>query len=126
MGMQRKDDYESRRGHLAELSEKELEERFWQLANQVVDPLLELARTHTTPSIERSVLLRMGLNSLTAKAIVEKAILNGVLEHGVGQCVLRYAEIFRLEIAQAAEILARGEGWEKLKGLFGEETTGNA
>lgn len=120
MGMQRKDDYEARRGHLAELSEKELEERFWQLAKQVVDPLLELARTHTTPSIERSVLLRMGLDSLTAKAIVEKALLSGVLEHGAGHCVWRYAEIFGLEIAQAAEKLARGEGWEEIKGLFGE------
>ncbi|HBW38457.1 MAG TPA: ornithine aminomutase [Desulfosporosinus sp.] len=118
--MQRKDDYEARRGHLAELSEIELEERFWQLANQVVDPLLELARTHTTPSIERSVLLRMGLNSLTAKAIVEKALLNGVLEHGAGHCVWRYAEIFGLEIPQAVERLARGEGWKEIKVLFGE------
>ena len=121
MGMQRKDDYETRRGHLAELSEKELEERFWQLANLVVDPLLELARTHTTPSIERSVLLRMGLDSLTAKAIVEKALLNGVIEHGSGHCVWRYAEIFGLEIPKAAERLARGEGWKEIKGLFGEE-----
>lgn len=120
MGMQRKDDYEARRGHLVKLSEKELEERFWQLANQVVDPLLELARNHTSPSIERSVLLRMGLDSLTAKAIVEKASLNGVLEHGAGHCVWRYAEIFGLEIVQAAEKLARGEGWESIKGLFGE------
>ena len=120
MDMQRKDDYETRRGHLAELSEKELEERFWKLANQVVDPLIALARTHTSPSIERSVLLRMGLDSLTAKAIVEKALLNGVLEHGAGHCVWRYAEILSLEITQAAERLASGEGWEKIKGLFGE------
>ena len=120
MSMQRIDDYEARRGHLSELSEKELEERFWQLANQIVDPLIDLARTHTTPSIERSVLLRMGLDSLMAKSIVEKALLNGVLEHGAGHCVWRYAEISGLEIPQAAERLARGEGWEKVKGLFGE------
>jgi len=120
MGIQRTDDYETRRGHLAKLSEKELEARFWQLANQVVDPLLELARTHTSPSIERSVLLRMGIDSLTAKAIVEKALLKGVLEHGAGQCVWRYAEISGLEIVEAADNLACGEGWESLKGLFGE------
>lgn len=120
MGLQRKDDYEARRGHLAEFSEVELEKRFWQLANQVVDPLLELARTHTTPSIERSVLLRMGLNSLTAKAIVEMALQNGVLEHGAGHCVVRYAEILGVEIPEAAERLARGEGWKEIKVLFGE------
>jgi len=36
----------------------------------VVDPLLEYGRTHTTPSIERSVLLRMGFSSLEAKPLV--------------------------------------------------------
>ncbi|AFM40853.1 D-ornithine 4,5-aminomutase S subunit [Desulfosporosinus acidiphilus SJ4] len=118
--MQRKDDYEVRRAHLAELSEKELEERFWLLTNQIVDPLLELARTHTSPSIERSVLLRMGLDSLTAKGVVEKALLNGVLEHGAGHCVWRYAEREGLELLQAAEKLARGEGWETIKDFFGE------
>jgi D-ornithine 4,5-aminomutase subunit alpha len=121
MGLQREDDYQARRAHLAGLSEKELEERFWQLTNQVVEPLIELARTHTTPSIERSVLLRMGLNSLTAKAIVEKALLYGVLEHGAGHCLLRYAEGKGLDLGQAAERLARGEGWEEIKEFFGEE-----
>lgn len=120
--MQRKDDYDVRRTHLAELSEKELEERFWQLTNQVVAPLLELARTHTSPSIERSVLLRMGLDSLAAKGIVEKALLNGVLEHGAGHCVWRYAEREGLDLHQAAERLARGVGWETIKDFFGEVT----
>ena len=47
------------------LTDEELEARFWELAQEVVDPLVELARTHTSPSIERSVLMRMGIDSLT-------------------------------------------------------------
>ena len=58
--MKRADDFESRRAHLRAMSDEELKAYFWQLAQQVVDPLLEYGRTHTTPSVERSVLLRMG------------------------------------------------------------------
>ncbi len=38
----------------------------------IVAPLIEEARTHTTPSIERSVLLRMGFSSIEAKALVAR------------------------------------------------------
>ena len=62
--MKRADDFESRREHLRNMSDEELKNYFWQLAQQVVDPLLEYGRTHTSPSIERSVLLRMGFSSL--------------------------------------------------------------
>lgn len=120
MGSQRNDDFDKRREHLAKLSEEELEAHFWQLANQVVEPLLELAHTHTTPSIERSVLLRMGLNSLTAKAIVEHAFRKGLLGHGAGHCVWRYATLNQLEIPDAGERLARGEGWEDVERFFRE------
>ena len=59
--MAREDTYLEIRGHLAELTDEELEARFWELAQRVVDPMVELARTHTSPSIERSVLMRMGV-----------------------------------------------------------------
>lgn len=72
MSPERKDDFQKRREHLADLSDQELKERFWDLADQIVDPLADLAKTHTSPSIERSVLIRMGFNSLDAKAIVKK------------------------------------------------------
>ena len=55
--MAREDTYLEIRGHLAELTDEELEARFWELAQRVVDPMVELARTHTSPSIERSVLI---------------------------------------------------------------------
>ena len=77
--MKRKDDFEERRKHLANFSDEELYQRFWQLTEKVVDPLLELGRKHTTPSIERSVLLRMGISSLDAKPIVEGCIDRGLM-----------------------------------------------
>ena len=40
--MKRQDDFESRRAHLKGMSDEELKNYFWQLAQQVVDPLLEL------------------------------------------------------------------------------------
>ena len=72
--MKRADDFQERRKHLEELSEEELELRFWELASELVDPLIDLAEKNTSPSIERSVLLRMGFSSLEAKAVVDGAI----------------------------------------------------
>ncbi|NLB33695.1 MAG: ornithine aminomutase, partial [Tissierellia bacterium] len=57
--MKRADDYAQRRAHLANLSDEELYNKFWNLAEEIVDPLLELGRKNTTPSVERSILLRM-------------------------------------------------------------------
>lgn len=116
--MQRPDDFATRRQHLADLTEEELEKRFWELANSVVDPSLDLARTHTTPSIERSVLLRMGLDSLTAKGIVERALAKGILGHGAGHCVLFYSQFRKISIVEAGEELSKGEGWETLESFF--------
>ena len=60
--MKRDDDYQVRRQSVANLSDKELEQRFWQLAEQIVDPLLKLGYENTSPAIERSVQLRMGFS----------------------------------------------------------------
>ena len=59
--MIREDDFQERRKHIANLTDEELYERFWQLTEQVVNPLLELGKKNTTPSVERAVLLRMGI-----------------------------------------------------------------
>ena len=67
--MKRADDFEQRRQHIANLTDEELYNRFWELTAQVVDPLLELGRKNTTPSVERSVLLRMGVSSLDLSLI---------------------------------------------------------
>ena len=90
--LKREDDFEIRRQHLADLTNEELKQRFWELAEKTVDPLLEMARTHTSPSIERSVLLRMGFSSIEAKPLVEGAIDRGLIGKGVGHIVYRISK----------------------------------
>ena len=48
--MKRADDFEVRRQHIANLTDEELYQRFWELTDKVVDPLLELGKKNTTPS----------------------------------------------------------------------------
>lgn len=116
--LQRPDDYSARRQHLAHVSDQELKDRFWALAAQVVDPLIELSRTHTTPSIERSVLLRMGFSSLDAGAIVQKVEGAGLLGKGAGHVVLRLARHLGKPYSDAGRELAAGEHEDVLSRLF--------
>lgn len=116
--MKREDDFEERRKHLADLSEVELEQRFWQLAEKIIDPLVELAEKNTSPSIERSVLLRMGFSSLEAGAIVEGAIDRGLLGKGAGHIVYRLAKDKNMEIREAGLKLVDGELWDDVMSIF--------
>ena len=116
--MERADDFAERRKHLAELSEEELEQRFWKLTEQLVDPMLDLARTHTSPSIERSVLLRMGFSSGEAKAIVEQAIDRELIGKGAGHVVYAVANEEKLSIRDAGLKLMHGELWETAERYF--------
>lgn len=120
--MQQRPDFENMRKSLAHLSDAELKERFWELAREIVEPLAELARTHTSPSIERSVLLRMGFSSLEAGAIVSAAEKRGLLGKGVGAVLLKYAESRGTDYLPAGRELAGGKGWDELAGLFGGES----
>lgn len=119
--MQRASDFEKRREHLKGLSDEELKARFWKLSDEIVTPLYDLAYTHTSPAIERSVLLRMGFSSLEAAAIVSGAQKRGLLEKGAGHLVLRYAGETGKEYLDAGRALARGEGWDEVKEAFGGE-----
>jgi len=74
--------FEERQRELHKLSDAELKARFWELCYQVVDPIVELAKTHTSPSIERSVLLRMGIDSITAHGVVDIVMQAGLLGEG--------------------------------------------
>ncbi len=116
--MKRTDDFGERRKALAGLSDKELYERFWSLTEQVVDPLLELGRKNTTPSIERSVLLRMGVSSLEAKPIVEGCIDRGLIGKGAGHVVYKLAKAKNISIREAGTMLAEGKGWDEAALLF--------
>jgi len=95
------DDFNERRKHLAKMSDAELKAYFEKLTDQMIDPLLELAYAHTTPAIERSVLMRMGFSSLEAKTLTEKMMDYHLLEHGVGHVVMRYATSKGLSIREA-------------------------
>jgi len=117
--MAREDTYQTERAHLADLSEAELEARFWQLSQQIVDPLVALARTHTSPSIERSVLMRMGLDSRTCMAVVAECEKRGLLGHGAGHVVWHCAHTWRCAVPEAALKLAAGEGWDTVTARWG-------
>ncbi|NLF49105.1 MAG: ornithine aminomutase, partial [Acholeplasmataceae bacterium] len=85
--MIRHDDYLSRKAHLEGLTDQQLKDYFWRLVDQAVTPLVDLAKTHTSPAIERSILLRMGFSSLEAKALVDKSIAYGLIKKGAGHVV---------------------------------------
>ncbi|GAB1477372.1 ornithine aminomutase subunit alpha [Bacillota bacterium] len=116
--MKRADDFQERRRHLAGLTDEELYQRFWKLTEQVVDPLLELGRKNTSPSIERSVLLRMGISSLNAKPIVEGCIDRGLIGKGAGHVVYKLANAKNISIREAGDMLAEGKGWDEAVALF--------
>lgn len=116
--MARADDFAARRNELAELSDEQLKERFWQLAREVAEPLLELAKTHTSPSIERSVLLRMGFSSLESQAIAAKCLEHGLLGKGAGHVVWRISRLKGIPLREAGLGLAGDKYWDEAKAWF--------
>ena len=115
----REDTYLQDRGDLAGLTDEQLEARFWALAGEIVAPLVELARTHTSPSIERSVLMRMGIDSVTCMAVVSDCETRGLLGHGAGHVVLHCAQTWGVDAPAAAAKLAGGEGWDAVEATWG-------
>jgi len=116
--MIREDDFQERRKHIANLTDEELYERFWQLTEQVVNPLLELGKKNTTPSVERAVLLRMGVSSLDTQKIVEGCIDRGLMGHGTGHVVYKLAKEKNISIREASVLLGKGECWDEAAALF--------
>ncbi len=116
--LKREDDFNQRRAHLANLSDEELKQKFWDLAEESVKPLLELATTHTTPSVERSVLLRMGFSSLEAKPLVEGAIDRGLIGKGVGHVVYRISKEKNIPLRQAGLEMLDGKHWDDAVAIF--------
>lgn len=118
--MPRQDDYEQRRGHLAKMSDEELFQYFWQLADRLVDPMLQAGKVYTTPAVERSVLLRMGFSSIEAKPIVEGLMDRELLGHGAGNAVWRLSEKLGISVREAGVGLAEGKYWDEVPELFGK------
>jgi len=116
--MKRVDDYQERRAHLADLTDQQLKDRFWELTGQVVDPLLQLGHEYTSPAIERSVLLRMGFSSLEVKEIVAGALERGLLGHGAGNIVYKLSKAKNAPIRDIGLALADGKYWDEAQSLF--------
>lgn len=106
---ERKDDFEVRRQHLKHMSDTELKAYFLELSDQLVDPLLDLAFKNTSKSIERSVLLRMGFNSLEAKGIVDILDEKNLLRKGAGHCVYIVAKKSSIDIHDAGLLIQSGD-----------------
>ena len=137
--MKRADDFAERRKHIANLTDQELYDRFWALARlnemiregrirkiywalteQVVAPLLELGRRNTTPSVERAVLLRMGISSLETQKIVEGCMDHSLMSHGAGHVVYKLSREKNLSIPETGHLLAQGKNWDEAAALFKE------
>ena len=118
--MKREDDYGKRRKHLETKSDEQLRTYFWELAERVVDPLLKMGYEYTSPSIERSVLLRMGFSSTEAKPIVDEAVKRSLLCHGAGNIIYRLAKGKNMSIRDAGLALVNGQMWDEASALFGE------
>ena len=113
--VEREDDFEKRRAHLQAMSDEALHDYFWSLADKIVAPLIEEARSHTSPSIERSVLLRMGFSSIEAKTLVDAFAARQILARGAGHLILGLAKAQGLSVREAGEALIEGRHWEDLE-----------
>ena len=111
---ERKDDFSSRREHLKKLTDAQLHAHFWSLVDKIVQPLVEEARTHTSPSIERAVLLRMGFSSLETKPLVNRMLEKGILGRGAGRIILELALKKGISVREAGLSLIDGKYWEEL------------
>lgn len=110
--------FDTLRAELRTMNDDQLKARFWQLCEEVMTPVVDLARTHTSPSIERSVLLRMGIDSVTTHAVVDNINLAGLLGKGAGHVVLRLSQRANCDVREAAKEIATNP--TVLAGLFEE------
>ena len=118
MADKRTDDFSSRWEHLAALSDAELKARFFSLAEEIVDPMIQLSKKSTSPSVERSVLLRMGFSSLEAGAIVNHVLDLGLMGKGAGNIVLKTAENLKEEYLKVGREMAEGKHLDTAKIIF--------
>ncbi len=108
--------FEQRRTQLDAMTDEQLKARFWELSHQMMEPVVELARTHTSPSIERSILLRMGIDSVSSHGVVDRIHDRGLLGKGAGHVVLKVAHQLGVDVRAAAAAIAADD--TVLDGLF--------
>ena len=114
----RKDDFETRRAHIQTMSDEELKAYFFELTHKVVDPMMDLAHKHTSKSIERSILLRMGFSSIQATQIVDILSEHNLLRKGAGHCIYRLAKDKDMTILEAGTLVLQKDGAQYLSEVF--------
>lgn len=115
----RSDDFTERRKKLERLTDNQLKNRFWHLADQATEPLIDLAYKHTSPAIERSILLRMGFSSIEASALVKKVISHNLIGKGAGHVVYRCSQLKNSSIREAGLNLINDLHWSEVMNSFG-------
>ena len=115
---ERIDDFETRREHLKGLSDEELRTYFLKLSEEMMEPLLEMAYAHTSKSIERSVLLRMGFSSIEAKVIVNVLHEHNLLKKGTGHCIYILSKNKNISIQEAGQLIQNGDEIDYLVEYF--------
>ena len=63
--MKRADDFEERRKHIADLSDEELYNRFWELTAQVVDLTGKVLRQNAIEGVDGSNQIQLNLNGIS-------------------------------------------------------------
>ncbi len=115
---ERKDDFNKRRAHLKNMNDQELKDYFYQLSDKMIAPLIDHGYKNTSPSIERSVLLRMGFSSIQAKAIVNMLHEHDLLRKGAGHCVYKVSNDKNIDIIAAGVEIQDGKHIDYLKEVF--------
>ncbi|WHH61243.1 ornithine aminomutase subunit alpha [Petroclostridium sp. X23] len=116
--MKRQDDFKKRSEHLKNLTDEQIDNRFWSLAEKIVQPMLDLGYCNTTPAIERSILLRMGFSSIEIKPIVEGVMKKGLMGKGCGNVVWRLSQKKGISIRAAGLALCEEKYWDDVDDLF--------
>ncbi|MDN5343771.1 ornithine aminomutase subunit alpha [Oceanotoga sp. DSM 15011] len=114
----RRDDFEIRAKKLNNMSDEELDKYFWDLTEKVVDPMIEMAKKNTSQSIERSVLLRMGFNSMQATSLVSKIFEKNLLSKGAGHIIWRIAKEKGIDVIKAGRDMIDGKYWDDVDRIF--------
>lgn len=112
------DTFERDRQHLAKLTDQEIYDKFWTLTAEIIAPLLDLAQKNTTPSVERSVLIRLGFSSIEAKALVEKVINHNLMSKGAGHVVYVASKENNIAIKEAGLGLIADKYWDSVTSYF--------
>lgn len=119
MSVQRKEDtFLEDRKHLESLSDQEIYDKFWALTQEIIDPLLDLAENNTTPSVERSILLRLGFSSIEAGLLVEKVMDYSLMSKGAGHVVYIASKENNVSIKEAGLGLIEGKYWDSVTNFF--------